>query len=230
MRYIKQYGLERSGTNLIRSLLEINYDVRVLSNLFGAKHEIFDITPEKIKTYDFKIDSNVITDLSEESVEEARSSFEDGSMEYMIIFKDIYAWAFSYKRYLCGISETKTIEEIVDRYNEVYMNWINMLIKRKSAICIDYFDLLGDNGQRVCYEIGKQWNLNPITDEFTPILNRMYSGPDNAGSKNISNDTFKKIPFYTNKTYMMYLSQREQDYISNNADYGVISYLNHVKI
>lgn len=38
MNYIKQYGIQRSGTNYMRALLELNLNVRVLSNIGGFKH------------------------------------------------------------------------------------------------------------------------------------------------------------------------------------------------
>ena len=37
MKFIKQYGLERTGTNYLKALIESNVkDVRVLSNLFPS--------------------------------------------------------------------------------------------------------------------------------------------------------------------------------------------------
>lgn len=39
MRYVKQFGLQRSGTNAVKALLELNFkDVHVLSNFLGDKH------------------------------------------------------------------------------------------------------------------------------------------------------------------------------------------------
>ncbi len=40
MKYIKQFGLQRSGTNAVKALIELNFkNVIVLSNYLGNKHE-----------------------------------------------------------------------------------------------------------------------------------------------------------------------------------------------
>ena len=43
IKQIKQFGLQRTGTNYLRILLESNYNVQILTNIGGWKHGFYNV-------------------------------------------------------------------------------------------------------------------------------------------------------------------------------------------
>lgn len=102
MKFIKQFGHQRSGSNLIKALIEINFDeVVVLSDALGLKHdeaswESMRLSRANSKPASFGIDREVWGQL--------KDALETGNLGFVINTKEPLSWLVSYHRY----SEVKT--------------------------------------------------------------------------------------------------------------------------
>ena len=212
MKFIKQYGLERTGTNYLKALIESNVkDVRVLSNLFGLKHEKFKVMD--YKSYDFKKDKNVKTDLNQEQVNNIRDCFIRDEIFYIVTIKNPYSWVISYNN--CswikankGPLNEKKIIRYMNRWNEINDDWLKNLIvdREKKTFSILYEDLILDPKkviEKICDKFGMEMNK-----EFHDINNTMHPGPDFNWRKNISKSKFNKKNYFLNKSYLKELPDK----------------------
>jgi hypothetical protein len=222
MNIIKEYGLERSGTNYIKALIEINIkDVRVLSNLFGQKHEKYKLID--YNNYNFRIDNNVITDLNVNEVNEIKNKFINDEVFYIIIVKNPASWIVSYNK--CewikenrGPLNKDKIIRYMNRWNTIHNDWLDELINNKNSKTygILYEDLLL-NPKEVIVGIATKFGLD-YSGEFKNITNMMYTGVDTPGHKNISNTSFNKISYYLDKKYLNEISPDLINLIDNNIE------------
>ena len=97
---IKQYGLQRSGTNYAKALIENNFDIKVLSNGYGRKHDKFCFTPDRYKNYNIFKDKFVKTDLTKKESISVHRDFMNNDVIFLIIFKHPFKWVESYFRYV----------------------------------------------------------------------------------------------------------------------------------
>jgi hypothetical protein len=97
MIYVKLYGLQRSGTNLVKGLLEINFrDVIVLQSILGNKHEPFD-RQQALSWQPADLDPRYLK-MSTEEIERARESLRARRMYVVLSIKNPYSWLVSYYR------------------------------------------------------------------------------------------------------------------------------------
>lgn len=222
MKFIKQHGLERTGTNYIKALIESNIkDVRVLSNLFGLKHEKYNKI--NYKDYNFKKDKNVLTDLTHNEVELIKKHFTNDELYYIITIKNPYSWVISYnnckwiKPNRGPLNEEKIIR-YMDRWNKINDDWLKNLIEGKSekTFSVMYEDLLLEPN-KVITSISKKFDLEE-KDVFNDINNTMHPGPDFIWHKNISKNKFDKKKYYLNKTYLKELPEKYINLIESKID------------
>jgi hypothetical protein len=226
MNIIKQYGLERTGTNYIKALLDVNCkDTRVLSNMFGLKHEKFKLP--NLNTYNPRIDKNVITDLSNKEIEEIREKFIKEEIFYLVTIKNPYSWVVSYNN--CnwinvnhGKLNKNKIIKYIKRWNEVNGDWVESLIKGKSdnTFGFIYEDLIYDP-KKIVKEIANKFNIE-LSKNFKNIEKNMHPGTDVHGSKNISNSQFNKKEYYLNQNYKKEIPKDLIELIEENMDNNIL--------
>ncbi|GAB3526623.1 hypothetical protein [Arthrobacter monumenti] len=97
MTFIKQYGLERSGTNAIRGLVEVNFDrCTVLSNTLGHKH--LEANWETIQESLQKLERNDLQDLGL-NLKNVDCAVRTKTLGFIFSIKDPVSWLWSYYRY-----------------------------------------------------------------------------------------------------------------------------------
>lgn len=97
MYLIKQFGLQRSGTNIIQALLEINFkDVFILSKYLGDKHE-----PTDWSMIDYLMMTQDPSDcgVSKKQALLLSSLIEKRKLPIIINVKDLVSWIAAYYRY-----------------------------------------------------------------------------------------------------------------------------------
>lgn len=205
MNIIKQYGLERSGTNYIRALIEQNIDnVRVISNLFGHKHKKY--TPINYIAYDYKKDKEVKTELDDEKINHIRQQFIEDKVYYLITVKEPYSWIVSYNKcYWIEENNGPLNYDKIIRYcniwNETHKNWLeNIIYQNKKYFIVMYNDLL-INPENIIKSISKQFDLKQKT-KFSDIHNYMKEGADWDYTKNIGVKPFDKQSYYLDQKYL----------------------------
>lgn len=197
-KIIKQYGLQRSGTNYIRALLELNYDVIVFSNLYGDKHSKFGVNEDFLKTYNAHKDNTVVTDLCENEINYYNDMVHSGNLTFIAIFKDPYSWCISYSEYnkiLNNIHKTKiptdlqneaTIVQYINIWNDFNLNWMEELIEKRQNVSFGiYYNNLINNKIKILSDIAKKFNLKPLSKNFIDIEQKMLMGSDKHSKKNI---------------------------------------------
>ena len=97
--WIKQFGLQRSGTNLAKAILETSCaQVRVLSLLLGDKHHQPDIASAAARARLGDI-GTAVTDLDSDDIRAMCDAVDDGSLKILVCVREPITWMDSYVRY-----------------------------------------------------------------------------------------------------------------------------------
>jgi hypothetical protein len=92
---VKQFGLQRSGTNALRALIEHNTSFSVASMLFGNKHDCLSWS-EMDHWAKVNVGQNLLPNVP---YEYAKELLETRSLPILISIKDPVSWLASYYRY-----------------------------------------------------------------------------------------------------------------------------------
>ena len=158
MRYVKMFGIQRTGTNFIQQILRQNYkNVRALDNQFGWKHG----TPLSLK----KIDIWIAAKPNRKKYYPILNDIKSGNLMYpCFIIKNPYSWHQSIKKWN---GSKFNLEKSYKRYNLLYTSYRNFYEEDykssglyRQGIIIRYEDVLKDT-QRVISEIAKSFGLEP---------------------------------------------------------------------
>ena len=225
--FFKQYGLERSGTNYIKALLDINFqNTRVLSNIYGFKHG--DFQPFDAG-YNPALDRNVVTDLKTNELEFVKESFRTNQIKYLVSTKLPHSWATSYSKcpWIRGTNSlsVENVTSYIDKWNKQNRNWIEYILEKESlsSVLIRYEDLVVDP-QKVINMISMKYAID-IKEAFNILeFRRMRTGPDVNGFKNITNHRFDKS-YYTEERYMNELPEEIKELIDKLVDKDVLAYI-----
>lgn len=94
--FVKQYGHQRSGTNVAKALIEANFiDVAVLPNSFGNKHDAV-IEPLKV---DRMVDETAIEIEAGCTGAELQQLADAGNLKFLFCYKNYIPWLVSYYKY-----------------------------------------------------------------------------------------------------------------------------------
>jgi len=219
MHVFKQYGLQRSGTNIIKALIEINLeDTFVCSNMFGGKHQLYEPVPEEYNPLDYP---GLRAEISPTFAKILARKFKDDDVIYLLSIKNIFSWVVSFRKYIHkhGLQDKYdlTLETLVKHWNISNLNWIDNLSSRKFMI-IEH-DKLVFNKENVIQEIANKFCIKRKSGIFNPINNTMAEGFDIHGSKNIlKKEVFNEHNYYRNHEYMSEFTPEEVLYVKNNFD------------
>ena len=135
MTYFKQYGAQRSGTNYLKRLVELNFkDVTVFGSVLGWKHGMY----EHANGYQFKCDNHEewlekktkdgrVYSVDGHALKHTREELEQAipQLNYLISVKDPYAYVSSFKKFRARKKEwePKRVEGWVNQYLELYDAW-----------------------------------------------------------------------------------------------------------
>ena len=221
MKIIKQYGIERSGTNYIKALIELNSTAIVLSILFGGKHDkYFKIT----KDFDPFENKWVITDLSKEQILQIKDQFLKDNILYLVSIKNPYAWFVSFREFCEKHKSDKVFIQpaeldaisLIKYWNELNFNWIDNL-SSKNYYVVSYDKLIQSPFEEI-RKIFNKFDIQFLNENIVGIENNMLEGPDTHGSKNISENIFDKKDYYTSGEYIEKLSEYDLEIIEKYAD------------
>lgn len=218
MNIVKQYGLERSGTNYLKALLELNIDnIYVLSNAWGPKHLKY-VKPHEF--YNPLLDKNVITDpdiMTPKFIEEINYKLKENKVLYIISIKHPIDWIVSFRRFMLKhrLYVDTNIEYLVERWNTINRQWISSFKYYKFKYYIFYYSDIISGPEIAIIKFSEVNNLNmkPI---FTQIINEMIEGVDIPGERNISDN-----PFYF-KGHDGLITKDEIKYVNHFADFELL--------
>jgi hypothetical protein len=96
-KFIKQYGLQRSGTNIAKALLEENYNVRVLNLILGSKHLDFDANT--LRNWTTSTETMAELNVTNNELARIKGAARNGSLLCTLIIKNPHAWALSLNKF-----------------------------------------------------------------------------------------------------------------------------------
>jgi hypothetical protein len=161
MKYIKQWGLKRSGTNAARFMVEANFrEVRVLADVLGWKHGSMSLEPEwDWRKWYPERGSGGHHPLSNEEMDGVCAASRQGAIMHMLLVKDPYAWLVSSLRWRGDPIKIASRELIKQRIRR-WVSWSKEALRFR-ALCAE---------QRIPCEI---WRCEVFDDEL-PRLRHVY--------------------------------------------------------
>jgi len=211
MIYFKQYGAQRSGTNYLKRLVELNFkDVTVFGSVLGWKHGMY----EHANGYQFKCDSH--EEWLEKKTKDGRVYSVDGhalkhtreelekaipQLNYLISVKDPYAYVSSFKKFRARKKEwePKRVEGWVNQYLELYDAWKRFHDEIPGrCFIVNYNDLL-TNRDIVLTSIQSKFGLTLKHDTLVDETRAVNASTDHGLI--IDRKQFNK-DYYLNKEYL----------------------------
>lgn len=193
MKYIKQYGLKRSGTNYMRALFELNLDVRILANIGGSKHhKVTNKTNMK----------NVKTDMTYEDIVEIDEKLAKNLIPKVVIIKNPYHWLVSYARYTNKEITNDFINKNMLMYRDMNKHWIESC---------DYYLLyeeLMECPEVILNDAMKAFGISWISDKLTIPSGVMKRGGDVPAEDNVTSMRFD-AEYYYKKRYLEEFSNEQ---------------------
>ena len=215
------YGLQRSGTNYLETLLKNNYRVRFLNkdghrNSPLSKHfRLYDeksIIPGPLYQNDF-----IIPDFA---------SFEKllkiAPHYYIIISKDPYSWLVSYENWAQKCRWSKVAHHYIAEYNLFYGKWLDFSRETDKIFFVRYIDLLIDPAK----ELGRLEKLLGLKEKWFRGWNRKMIRKVSQ-SRKFSDD---RRDYYFKERYMQYYTKEELQIVNDVLDFNVVQRLSYKKI
>lgn len=225
-RYIKLYGAERTFTNLVKLLIEENFeDVCVLTNVLSWKHgphpESFDPTGETWMRHNGKIKGEpVFDDFPKALVEDVMSK----GMDLFICVKNPLAWYISYARYkkqsLAPINHGHLRSAFL-KWNELYHNWASA-----SVGCVKiwrYEDYLVDP-ETFLDHVELFYNLKRTRRSLWIPENKTIEGGQNANADTgLMKRTRFNASYYRNEKYLQYYTEDDLQVVAATIDWDLLN-------
>lgn len=153
MEIFKQYGEQRTGTNYIKRLLEINFDnITVFGSVLGWKHGMYQLTngycsPSAKNHEDWVRQKNrdgIIYSVDNHPLSYSKSFLLEaaGAVNYLISWKPLLPWLVSLKRFRFPKKsyEQCNVQALFQRYIENYEVWLGL----PGALVIGHDALMDD--------------------------------------------------------------------------------------
>lgn len=208
MMIFKQYGEQRTGTNYLKRLLEVNFSsIEVFSSILGWKHGLYELNSSYVSRADNHLDwiskkekdgkiysvDNYPLKYSKDFLLEAASK-----LQYIVSYKPILPWVVSYKKFRRPKADWKDVDVNAwcMRYIANYKNWISSLT---NPIFINHDTLCSDASKikLLCY-FEQTFKINKIKTDF--LLEENIIKPSTDHGLLISDKKFD-INYYSNKEY-----------------------------
>lgn len=164
-RYIKLFGLPRSGTNYVKLLFERNFvDCAALGMVLGNKHDNFHVDDARNWKYPEVTPEN--QRLTGSVVKEIKVEFDQGKIPCVICIKNPYSWAVSFfklrkqKDKIAPVWDARFVKMSMNMWIKKNVQWVNDIPKNWPGknIIIFYDELLCSDSSYFLH-IGKYFGL-----------------------------------------------------------------------
>ena len=213
-----QYGLQRSGTNYLESLLKKNYRVKFLNSskdrssplqkhcrLYSRK----DIIPEP------QYSNNIVVN----NFEKFESLFDITPDYYLVISKDPYSWYLSYRNWAKKCDWPEVNHHYIEEYNLFYGKFLEFSNQTEKIIFVKYIDLL-KNPHAVLNQLEVGMNLKKN------ILSRLIWRKSNHVPLS-SRFTQERQAYYMDKKYLKEYSDEDLQLLNGFLDTKVAALLGY---
>ena len=212
------YGLQRSGTNFLESLLKKNYRIKFLNSnkdrssplqkhcrLYSKK----DIIPEP----------QYHNDIIVENFENFESLFDVTPDYYLVISKDPYSWYLSYRNWAKKCNWPEVNHHYIEEYNLFYGKFLEFSNQTEKIIFVKYIDLLEDSNA-VLKQLEARMNLKKN------ILSRFIRRKSIHVSQS-SRFTEERRAYYTDEKYLKEYSNEDLQLLNDFLDTEITALLGY---
>ena len=151
------YGLQRSGTNFLESLLKKNYRVQFLNSNKDRSSPLqkhFRLYSEKNVIPEPQYRNNIFV----EKFEKFESLFDVTPDYYLVISKDPYSWYLSYRNWAKKCNWPEVNHHYIEEYNLFYGKFLEFSDQTEKIVFVKYIDLL-KNSSAVLKQLEASMNL-----------------------------------------------------------------------
>ena len=191
-RKLLLYGLQRSGTNYLESLVKLNYPSCRFMN--GELRN--DILHKHFRLYDDKQiipEPQFLNQLRFKSITDFDTSLPAPPDLYLVISKDPYSWFVSYEKWSHKNNWPAHAYHYIEEYNLFYGKWMEFSKQTKKILFIRYIDLL----QQPLSEMNKIGNVLNLPEQHQlKTTKKVYASRKFTGAKKeefLQQEHLKKI-------------------------------------
>ena len=204
------YGLQRSGTNIITTFINDNFDIDIVNNNHQERkdphHKHFRIYDEK-SFIPLTLRQQYGNDIFIKNYKELEK-FIGANSKCFVVIKDVFAWFISIKKWasICNwnVCDYYTL---VEEYYKYVEKWYDIMKTSNGNILIinyhEYIELLSDNNM----------NLINRIENFTQSKIKTFKIRNNVQCSPKFNR--EKLEYYKKKKYMNDYSEEEKRKILN---------------
>ena len=211
------YGLQRSGTNYLETLINLNFpDCNFLNG--ESRNEI---THKHFRLYDNKKmipEPQFNNNLSFKNFPEFENKLPPNKIPelYIIVSKDPYSWFVSYRNWSKKNNWPNPDYHYIEEYNLFYGRWMHFAKESSKIIFVRYSDLL-TQPLEVLNNIGKSLNLPPLL--------KLKSTKKVYASRRFTGD--KKEQFL-NKDHLNKITREDMEIINLTLDSELTKFLGYL--
>lgn len=212
------YGIQRSGTNYIETILKKNFKVKFLN----SNKDRSAIIQKHCRIYDNKLiipEPQYHNNIFVNNFQEFESHFNKAPDFYIVISKDPYSWYLSYLKWAKKCNWPEVNHHYIEEYNLFYEKFLNMANESDKFIFIRYIDLLQDKDSVLNMlsnkmKLQKKWASRFMNQKTTKV----------SQSKPFSNE---KLNYYLEAEYLKEYTSGELDNINKHIDNNVVESLGY---
>jgi hypothetical protein len=212
------YGLQRSGTNFLESLLKKNYQVNFLNSDKDRrsplqKHCRFYKNKELIP------EPQYCNEIIVDEFEQFESLFKVEPDYYLIISKDPYSWYLSYRSWADECNWPNVTHHYIEEYNQFYKTFMEFSSQSDKFLFVRYIDLIEDTGA-VLDALENRMELK------RKLLSRLKLKKSGKVSQSNAFSESKRT-YYLNQEYLKKYSAEDLRIVNELLDPEVISFLGY---
>lgn len=222
MKHVLHYGLQRSGTNYLETLLTANYNVLLLNNNDDRKHPL----QKHFRLYadqTYIPEPQYLNDLTFSSFADYEQALGINQRPdlILVISKDPYSWWVSYVNWAKKCKWPEVAYHYIQEYNQFYGTW-NRFRKEDSRIhFVRYIDML-THPEKELTAIAKKYDLSEKS--IRKLLGVKTQFKSVSHSNNFTTD--KRI-FYAEKEYLSRIDPSEMERINSKLDWELMDDLGY---
>jgi hypothetical protein len=207
------YGLQRSGTNYLETLLKKRYKVKFVNDFknrssLSHKHARLYDQKDRIPTEQYR--NNVIIKNFEDYKDKVSTKFDF----IIVLSKDPYSWLLSYKRWAKKCDWPKVDHHYLEEYNLFYSKLLEFSKQSEDIIFVRYRDLIKDT-EEVLSQMEQKMKLKE----------RSLFKLQNSKIKKVNcSDKFTKDrrDYYLKRHYLKEFSEEQLDEVETALDERVV--------
>ncbi len=214
---IKQFGLQRSGTNLLRVLLQGNFAAVVHANEGGAKH------------YEYRVPKSLGREL-----------------DCVVCVKDPFSWLTSFHRWYHRrddmtlgeflLQPLATASSVTDQsysakdpvryWNELNAHWLAIPVRAHRVLVSRYEDVIEDRERAVC-ALAAELGLERTSDEWQAPNNRLRALKEDYEAGSIERNEKFDPAYYRERRYLTEFDDESLGFVRSELDCDLMDRLGY---